>query len=259
MGILNVTPDSFSDGGRYNSVDAALLQAHKMVEEGATIIDIGGYSSRPGASDVSPEEEMRRVLPVAEAVRARFPQMLLSADTFRAQVAGEMLDRGVHIINDISAGADPTMFGLAARASAPLVLMHMQGTPRTMQLNPVYNDVTREVCFFLAGRINAARAAGVRDLIIDPGFGFGKSLQHNYDLFRDLPLFAAMGLPLLVGISRKSMIWKLADAKPQEVLDLTAALHLKALEAGAAILRVHDVKAAARVVNLYRTLSDGVI
>jgi dihydropteroate synthase len=259
MGILNVTPDSFYDGGRYNKLDAALAHTELMLSEGATLVDIGGCSSRPGATEVSEEEELQRVSGIVEAVCSRFPDALVSIDTFRVRVAREMLDRGVHIINDITAGSDPGMFGLAAEKAAPLVLMHMQGTPGTMQLNPVYKDITTEICTFFAARINAAREAGVKDLILDPGFGFGKTLSHNYQLFRSLPLFTAMGLPLLVGISRKSMIWKLVNAHPDEVLDLTTALHVKALEEGAALLRVHDVKAAARAITLHETLTHGVI
>jgi dihydropteroate synthase len=257
MGILNVTPDSFSDGGKHNTVAGALAHAEALLAQGASILDIGGYSSRPGAVDISPEEEMGRVLPVIQAIRREFPDALMSIDTFRTKVASAALDEGVHILNDITAGGDVGMFALAARHRAPMILMHMQGTPQTMQVSPNYGEVVAEVSAILQQRVADARQQGVTDLLLDPGFGFGKTLAHNYDLFRALPHFASLQLPLVVGISRKSMIWKLVGATPHEVGDLTTALHLKALEAGASVLRVHDVASAARAIQLHKALRDG--
>ena len=260
MGILNLTPDSFSDGGKFNNEDAALRQTERMLQEGAAIIDIGGYSSRPGADDISPEEEQRRIEGTVTAIRDRFPEAILSIDTFRARVAREMLDRGAHIINDISGGLlDEAMLETVARYKAPYVLMHMPGTPQTMKSLANYEDVTQEVWDRLAMGIRKAKAAGITDTIADPGFGFGKTITHNYELFRNLDKFKLLGRPFLVGISRKSMLYKPFKTTPDDVLELTSALHLKALESGASILRVHDVKPAARTVELYQYLSNGAV
>ena len=260
MGILNVTPDSFSDGGQFLETKAALLQVEKMLEEGADLIDIGAYSSRPGAKNIDSEEELSRLKQIVPAICTHFPDAILSLDTFRSSVAAPMLDLGVHIINDITAGLhDPQLMALAAKAQAPYMLMHMQGEPRTMQKQPHYKNVIEDISDFFVARIKAARAAGLKDIVIDPGFGFGKTQAHNYELFRKLELLQVFGLPILVGISRKSMLYKMFDTVPTDVLPIASALHLKALEAGARILRVHDVLAAKRIVQLHQYLVHGAV
>ncbi len=260
MGILNLTPDSFSDGGKFNGLDAALAHTESMLQDGTDIIDIGGYSSRPGAEDISPSRELDRILVIVREIRKQFPKAILSIDTFRASVARAMLEEGAHIINDVSGGLyDPEMLRTVAEYDAPYILMHIQGTPQTMQLNPVYENVVEEVWDQLKDRILAAKAAKITDIIVDPGFGFGKRLHHNYELFRNLDKFSLFGFPLLVGISRKSMVYKLFDTTPDNVSDLTTALHLKAMDAGTDILRVHDVKPARRAVSLYHYLRYGTV
>lgn len=255
MGILNLTPDSFSDGGRYITVDAALQQAEALLTQGAHLIDIGGYSSRPGAEDISEEEELRRVLPATEAIRKAFPQAILSADTFRPAVAAAMLDRGVHILNDITAGRGGNqMAALAAAASAPLVLMHMQGMPQTMQAAPQYVEVATEVSTFLTQQVQAARSAGVKDIIADPGFGFGKTLEHNYALLAKLTIFSTLGAPLLVGVSRKRMITAVVGQEPAEIEAATHAIHLRALMQGARILRVHEPAPTRKTIEVFLSL-----
>jgi dihydropteroate synthase len=260
MGILNLTPDSFSDGGKFNSIDDALRQSESLIKDGATIIDIGGYSSRPGADDISLSEELKRVLPVTEQIRKTFPETILSTDTFRSQVATEMLALGVHIVNDISAGlADPLMMATAARHSAPMILMHMQGTPQTMQENPAYENPTAEVLGFLSERVKEARINGVEDLIIDPGFGFGKTLAHNYEILGNLPNFRVLGVPILVGISRKSMVSRVAGTDLAAQRKVAFALHVQALLSGASILRVHEPAEARKAIELFNLLAHGVI
>jgi dihydropteroate synthase len=260
MGILNLTPDSFSDGGLHDTEAKALAHVERMLTDGATMIDVGGYSSRPGATDISPAEELARVQPTIAQILKQFPEAILSIDTFRADVAEPLLDLGVHIVNDISGGLlDPAMLALVGRHGAPYVLMHMQGRPQTMQVAPTYTDVVREVGDYFVARIRAARAAGIKDIVLDPGFGFGKTLEHNWELFRNLGEFTVFGCPLLVGISRKSMVYRLFDTAPSDVLELTTALHLKALEAGARILRVHDVKPAMRAISLHHYLQHGAL
>lgn len=260
MGILNLTPDSFSDGGKYNTIDKALSSVGEMLEQGAGIIDIGGYSSRPGAKSISVEEELLRISAVVAAILNDFPDAIISIDTFRAEVAMAMLEAGVHMINDISAGTyDPEMLDTVAKFQVPFVMMHMQGKPQTMQNAPDYGNVIEEVFQFFVGRVNAARKAGIHDLIVDPGFGFGKTLEHNYELFRNLDKFKRLGLPLLIGISRKSMLYRLFGAEPGDVQELSAVMHLKALEMGADILRVHDVRPAARLVGLKNYLEHGTL
>ncbi|MCL4105580.1 UNVERIFIED_CONTAM: hypothetical protein GTU68_057455 [Idotea baltica] len=260
MGILNLTPDSFSDGGRFNEMDAALAHTESMLENGATILDIGGYSSRPGAEDISPEKEVERIGDIVANIHKQFPEAILSIDTFRAKVARAMLERGAHMINDISGGLfDQEMLATVAEFKVPYVLMHIQGTPQTMQVKPSYHDVALEVWDHLNVRIKAARDAGITDIVVDPGFGFGKTVAHNYDLFRNLDKFKLFGIPLLVGISRKSMVYRLMNTTPDDVGDLTTALHLKAMESGANILRVHDVKPAQRAVALHQYLVHGTL
>ncbi len=256
MGILNLTPDSFYDGGRYLAEADMLRRAESMLEEGAAILDLGGMSSRPGAELVAVEEELRRVLPAVRSVAGRFPEAFISVDTIRSRVAEEAVAAGAHLINDISAGAfDDGLYTTVARLGVPYILMHMQGSPKTMQQKPTYEDVAAEVLDFLIAEAGRLRALGVKDLIIDPGFGFGKSIAHNYELLRKLPLFKTLGAPLMVGVSRKSMINKVIGTRPAEALNGSTALHMAALERGASLLRVHDVKPAMEVVQLWEALN----
>ncbi len=257
MGILNVTPDSFSDGGQYASPEAALHRTEEMLKQGATIIDVGGYSSRPGAADVSASEELKRLAPVVSLVVKNFPEAIISVDTFRAHVAAEMLELGAHIINDVSGGVqDEAMHATVARYRAPYVLMHMQGTPQTMQQNPTYSDVVQEVWQYFVQQLTLARAAGIVDIVIDPGFGFGKTATHNYTLLRRLQYFTNLGCPLLVGLSRKSMLYKPLGLTATQVLPASSAAHAWALLNGAHVLRVHDVAEAAQVVRFVNLLQQ---
>jgi dihydropteroate synthase len=255
MGILNLTPDSFSDGGQYNRFDAALQRTETMLEQGADVIDIGGNSTRPGAPDIPPERELERIATITAAILERFPEALVSVDTFRASVAKAMLEQGVHMINDIAGGRfDEAMYATVARYQAPYIMMHIQGTPQTMQENPHYEDVVAEVYADLLAKIRAAQAEGITDLLIDPGFGFGKTLSHNLLLFRNLATFTDLGRPLVLGISRKSMFRKLLGLTGEATIVPANALHYQALCAGAKILRVHDVGPARQVVQLYQAL-----
>lgn len=255
MGILNVTPDSFFDGGQYLSESAILDRAQKLFDEGASIIDIGGYSSRPGAADVPAGEETDRVCRAISAIMARFPEAVLSVDTFRSAVARAAVETGASIINDISAGhLDPDMLQTVAGLQVPYVMMHMRGTPSTMASMTDYDDVTVEALRYFSERIATARALGINDLVLDPGFGFAKTMEQNYELLRNLDVFRNTGIPLLVGISRKSMIYKPIGIKAENALNGTTALHMAALERGASILRVHDVAAAAECIALFRCL-----
>ena len=250
MGILNTTPDSFHPRSRVDAV-AALALADRMLLEGAAILDVGGASSRPGASDVSEEEELRRVIPVIEAVHQRFPEAWISIDTWRARVAREAVGAGAVIVNDIGAGLlDKAMLPTVSQLGVPYVAMHMLGTPATMQHDPRYSDVAEEVTHFLSGRVNAARAAGIPDVIIAPGFGFGKSTEHNYTLLKELPRLVALGVPVLVGLSRKRMINEVLGTSPELALNGTTVMNTFALINGASILRVHDVKEAIECVRL---------
>ncbi|MBK9273075.1 MAG: dihydropteroate synthase [Flavobacteriales bacterium] len=250
MGILNATPDSFHTGSRVDR-GSALHLAERMLKEGASILDIGGASSRPGSSLLPLDEEMRRVLPVIEAVRKRFPEALLSVDTWRAEVAEAAVHAGACLVNDISGGTlDPAMLSTVADLHVPYVAMHMQGTPATMQVEPTYADVAGEVTRFLSGRLTACREARIPDVVIDPGFGFGKTTDHNYTLLRELPRLAALGAPVLVGVSRKRMINEVLGTSAADARNGTTALNTLALLGGAAILRVHDVREALEVVKL---------
>lgn len=252
MGILNLTPDSFSDGGRHNQPSAALLHTEKMLREGADIIDIGGYSSRPHATNISAAEEITRVIPVIELILQTFPDTLISIDTFRAQVAQAAMDAGARIVNDISGGIlDAKMLQTVAAAGAPFVLMHMRGTPQTMQQHTDYAHLVEDIWAYFVARINAAHAAGIRDIILDLGFGFAKTMEQNYELMAHLSRFAALEKPLLVGISRKSMLYRKFNTTPDDVIDAAAALHLHALQCGARLLRVHDVASAARIREIF--------
>lgn len=257
MGILNLTPDSFSDGGRFNEQDSALLQTEKMLEEGASIIDIGGYSSRPGAADISPIEELGRIEATTIAIIKRFPEAIISIDTFRASVAKQMLEIGIHIINDISAGdLDSEMMATVGSYQVPYIMMHMKGNPQNMQSNALYEDVVQEVWAYFIRKIEEARSFDITDLVIDPGFGFGKKWQHNYQLLKRMGHFQQLQLPVLAGVSRKSMLYKFLKTTPDEVLPYTTALHLKALEQGANILRTHDVKEAVNMCKIYTFMQN---
>lgn len=255
MGILNVTPDSFYTGSRFQESDELLRQAEKMLAEGAAILDIGGMSSRPGATVISVSEELKRVLPAIEIILKNFPDAILSIDTVQAEVARESVAAGVAIVNDIAAGRlDEKMYQTIAALKVPYVLMHMQGTPQTMQQNPVYEDVVQEVLDFFIAEVGKLRLLDVKDIILDVGFGFGKTLQHNYQLLQHLHVFQILELPILTGISRKSMVYKPFNGSAKEALNGTSALHMVALQQGSSILRVHDVKEAVQVIQIWKEL-----
>ena len=255
MGVINLTPDSFYDGGKLTSEKEILLQANKMLQEGATFLDLGAYSSRPGAKFVSEKEEIHRLLPVIKIILNEFPETLLSIDTFRSNVANESIYAGASLINDISAGTlDDHMFKIIAQHQVPYVMMHMRGTPETMMQNTDYTDLTKEVIYYFSERIAKARSFGINDLIADPGFGFSKTLDQNYELFNDLELFRYLNVPLLIGISRKSMIQKKIKTTASDSLNGTTALHAIAIQKGVSILRVHDVKEAFETINLLQNL-----
>ena len=255
MGVINLTPDSFYDGGKLTSEKEILLQANKMLKEGATFLDLGAYSSRPGAQFVSEKEEIHRLLPVIKILLNEFPETLLSIDTFRSNVANESIYAGASLINDISAGKlDDHMFKIIAQHQVPYVMMHMRGTPETMMQNTDYTNLTKEVIYYFSERIAKARSFGINDLIVDPGFGFSKTLDQNYDLFNDLELFRYLNAPLLIGISRKSMIQKKIKTTAADSLNGTTALHAIAIQKGVSILRVHDVKEAFETINLLQNL-----
>ena len=256
MGILNVTPDSFFDGGKYSSDVLVLKQVEKMLQDGASIIDIGGVSTKPNAVFVSETEEILRVLPVLEAIKKEFSESILSIDTWRSTVAKASVEAGASLINDISGGQyDDNLFETVGKLQVPFVLMHIKGTPETMQNNPTYDNLKEEILAYFVAKIEKLRQFGVKDILIDVGFGFGKTIDDNYDLLKNLHVFNLLGLPQLVGISRKSMIYKYLDITPQEALSASSALHLTALQQGAKILRVHDVKEAVEVVRLFEKLA----
>ena len=252
MGILNVTPDSFYDGGKHNSIADSFVKAEQMIAEGATIIDIGGMSSRPGAEIVSPEEELSRVLPVIKLIVSKYPNQILSIDTVHGVVAKAAVDAGVRMINDISAGSiDSSIIQVALDEKVPYVLMHMQGIPTNMQESPTYENVVMDVLSFLKQKIHELRNMGMIDLIIDPGFGFGKNIDQNYQLLKKMSVFRILDCPIMAGLSRKSMIYQALDIAPEESLNGTTALHMIALQNGAKILRVHDVKEASQAIKLF--------
>ena len=254
MGILNVTPDSFFAESRTSDDEQIAARVKQMMDEGADMIDIGGYSSRPGADDVSPQEEMERLRRGLRIVRKLYPDVPISVDTFRADVARMCIEEeGADLINDIAAGMmDRQMFKTVARLGVPYIMMHMQGTPETMQLDPHYNNLRREVMLYFAERIDRLCQMGAKDIIIDPGFGFGKTVEHNYELMNHLEDFSVFNLPILVGISRKSMIYKLIGGTPQTSLNGTTMLNTIALTKGAHILRVHDVKQAVEAKRIWQ-------
>ncbi|MEQ8533228.1 MAG: dihydropteroate synthase [Imperialibacter sp.] len=253
MGIVNFTPDSFYDGGRLKTDGDILALAERHLTDGATFLDIGGYSSRPDADHISEEEEQRRVGHVVATVIRQFPQTILSVDTFRASVAKAALDAGAQMINEISGGdLDAEMFSLVVERNVPYILMHMRGTPQTMKQMSDYEDVLQEVCDYFSSKLNYLRSNGVKDIIIDPGFGFAKGPSAGFELLGRMSFLEALGAPVMVGLSRKSMIYKTLEINAEEALNGTTALHMIALENGANILRVHDTKEAIEAIELYR-------
>lgn len=258
MGILNVTPDSFYAGSRKQTEEEIAARAQQILAEGGSIIDIGAYSSRPNAEHISAEEEMKRLRNGLEIIGREYPDAVLSVDTFRADVARMCVEEyGVAIVNDIAAGnMDTEMFSTIARLGVPYIMMHMQGTPQNMQQHPHYEDVLREVLYYFSEKVQRLRDMGVKDIILDPGFGFGKTIEHNYELLNQMEEFAIFELPLLVGVSRKSMIYKLLGITPEEALNGTTVLHTIALMKGANILRVHDVKEAVEAVRLTTAMRE---
>lgn len=256
MGILNATPDSFYNRGRDSDTDALMRTAEQMLQEGAMILDIGGTTTKPGTPLMSAQEELQRVLPVIKMIRKRFPDVWLSIDTYNARTAGEAVAEGVDIVNDISGGTiDDNMPATVAALKVPYIAMHIQGTPETMQQNPVYNDVAAEVRDRLAAICNRCKEAGITDVIIDPGFGFGKTIAQNYELMRGMDTLRMLGKPILAGISRKSMVYQPLGTSADEALNGTTALNMAALMQGASILRVHDVREAVETVKIFETLT----
>ncbi|PMH06135.1 dihydropteroate synthase [Vibrio splendidus] len=257
MGILNVTPDSFSDGGRFNSLDNALLQAERMIQAGVSIIDIGGESTRPGAPDVSLEEELARVIPAIKAILAKF-DVWISIDTSKAEVMRQAVEAGADLINDVRALQEPGALQAAAEGNVPVCLMHMKGQPRTMQASPVYDDVLMDVEAFLQERVEACEAVGIskEQLILDPGFGFGKTIEHNYHLLAHLEKFHTLGLPVLAGMSRKSMIFKLLDKAPADCMVASVTCATIAAMKGAQIIRVHDVEDTLEAMKIIEVMNN---
>lgn len=252
MGILNLTPDSFYDGGQYENTEVAIMRAEQMIEEGATILDLGAVSSRAGSVAPDVEEEWNRLRPALEEIRGAFPSTVISIDTYRSEIAARAVDYGANIINDISGGMmDEKMYAVVVARQAAYVCMHMQGTPETMQQKPQYEDVVAEVKSYFMERISAMSRAGVTNIILDPGFGFGKEVHHNYALMRELHQFVNLSYPVLVGVSRKSMISKFLDVPKAMTLNGTTALNMAALMKGAKIIRVHDVKEAMQAVRIF--------
>lgn len=257
MGIINITPDSFYDGGKTFSPQNILLQAEKMLADGATFLDIGGYSSRPGAENVSTKEEIDRVLKALDVILQNYPDTLISVDTFRSEVAKAVAENGAALINDISGGTlDPKMYKVVGELKIPYILMHMKGTPQNMATLTDYENVTTEVLEFLSKKIVLARAEGINDIIVDPGFGFAKTPQQSFELLNNLELFENLDVPVLAGVSRKSFIYKTLGISPQEALNGTSSINTIALLKGASILRVHDVMEAVECVKLYENLKN---
>ncbi|PWS27369.1 dihydropteroate synthase [Pedobacter yonginense] len=257
MGILNMTPDSFYSNSRTNSIDQALKKTEQFLNEGASFIDIGGYSSRPGATDISEDEELQRLLPIIEKLAQVFPELMISVDTFRAKVAEASIHAGAHLINDISAGdLDEGMFETVARLRVPYIIMHMQGNPQNMQHQPFYKNIVLDVIDDLAKKLAKLKALHIHDVIIDPGFGFGKTTEHNYELLNHLEDFKIFKLPVLVGVSRKGMIHKVLGTSANEALNGTTVLNTIALQKGTSILRVHDVKEAVECIKLIACLNN---
>lgn len=251
MGILNITPDSFFDGGKYKNEKEILKQTEKMLLEGAAFIDVGAYSSRPGAAHISEQQEMQRILTVIQLLVKNFPEIIISVDTFRSNIAQETITYGAAIINDISGGKlDNQMFNTVAKLQVPYILMHMQGTPQNMQKKPIYTDVTKEIIRFFAEQIFKLQQLKLNDIIIDVGFGFGKTTQHNFEILKNLSLCKNLDVPILTGLSRKSMLYKTLAITPKEALNATTVAHTIALLNGANILRAHDVKEAVEAIKI---------
>lgn len=252
MGILNITPNSFYDGGKFTLSENVLSHVEKMLSEGAAFIDIGAYSSKPNSDFVSEEEEFKRILPVVKSILKHFPNALLSIDTFRSGIATTCIDNGAAIINDISAGnLDKKMLDVIASYNVPYIMMHMRGTPQTMQSLTNYENIVKEILFYFSEKVNKAKSLGINDLIVDPGFGFAKTLEQNYEILSNLSLFKILDLPILSGVSRKSMVYKPLGLTADEALNGTTVLNTIALTKGANILRVHDVKEAVECVKLF--------
>jgi dihydropteroate synthase len=257
MGIINSTPDSFYDGGQNVDIQKTVIAVGDMLENGADIIDIGGYSTKPNADEVSLEDERGRVIPLIKSLIQKFPEIVISTDTFRSEIAEEAVEAGATIINDVSGGnLDDKMFETVAKLKVPYILMHMRGTPATMQNKTTYNHLTKDVVLELSKKIEKLRSLQVNDIIVDPGFGFAKSLEQNYELLNNLSYFEVLDCPLLIGISRKSMIYKLLGTTAVDALNGTTALNMVALMNGANILRVHDVKEAVETVKLFNQLKN---
>lgn len=257
MGIINTTPDSFYSGSRQESIDAVLRKAEIMIQEGATLLDIGGQSTRPGSDKLTVEEELKRVIAPIDAINKNFPEAFISIDTYYSKVAEMAVAAGASVVNDISAGSiDSKMINTVASLKVPYVLMHMQGTPQTMQQQPVYDNVTKEVLDFLIKKVNVLHQSGITDIIVDPGFGFGKSITNNFELLRNLTVFKMLNCPLLLGISRKSTIYKTIGSTPEKSLNGSTVLHTIGLLNGASILRVHDVKEAVEAIKLYEAYNQ---
>ncbi len=257
MGILNITPDSFFDGGKFRSDANILKHTEKMLSEGATFIDVGGYSSRPNAQHINEDEELKRVIPVVELLMKKWPEVLISIDTFRSNVATKCVNIGACMINDISAGnMDVKMFTTVAKLQVPYIIMHMQGTPQTMQKSPKHVDIVHEVIYYFSKKINELHALNVNDIIIDVGFGFGKAPEQNYELLKNLSLLKNLEVPILTGISRKSMLYKLLDIKPAKALNATTVANTMSLLNGTNILRVHDVKEAVEAIIIVNAIES---
>ena len=256
MGILNLTPDSFYDGGKFNSIDEALKQCEKLIWEGAYFVDIGAISTRPGSEELSLDVEKKRLLPILEKLLIEFPNCLFSIDTFRSEIANESLNMGAAIINDVSGGEfDEKMYNVVGKYDSPYILMHRKGNSKTMQKNPKYGNIITEIISHLSDKTQIAKESGIKDIIIDVGFGFGKTIENNFELLKNINLFQSLNCPILTGISRKSMIWKYLDISPENSLNGTTFLHAFALQGGSKLLRVHDVKSAKECIDLLQALS----
>lgn len=260
MGIINITPDSFYDGGKYKDENEIISQVETMLANGANFIDIGAYSSRPGADLVDESEELARIIPILKLLLKTFPDILISIDTYRSRVADECLSLGAAIINDISAGnLDPNMLEIVGKHRAPYIMMHMKGTPGTMQGMTNYENLLGEILYYFSEKVALARAAGINDIIIDPGFGFAKTLEQNYEILKKFNLLHTMDLPILTGVSRKSMIYRLLETTPKNALNGSTALHMYSLTKGSHILRVHDVKEAMECIHLFNAINGSEI
>jgi dihydropteroate synthase len=260
MGILNLTPDSFFDGGKYKDETSILSQVDYMLSHGATFIDMGAYSSRPGAEHVPEDEELKRLIPIIDLILKKFPDTLISVDTFRSKVASTSIEHGAALINDISAGnLDKKMFDTVAKHQVPYIMMHMKGTPQSMQKEAVYEDLINDLRFYFSEKVKESSGKKINDIILDPGFGFAKTTDQNYTLLNHLDMFQTFGLPILIGLSRKSMIYKILESSPKEALNGTTALHTIALLKGANIIRAHDVKEASECIKLVKALKENAL